>query len=428
MRKYIYLLFIPVIFLVLSIPGKTLADTFNYHIEPLAFSFLTPVGYPNHLLFSVFPPNVTGDTLYPFALNWKLSNGQFHFDLSNWITFKDKKISITDAKDYPVPFTLTAPADTNVGQFYKVVGVSNQQFSCDARNNPPIMLGIPVSVAVARPVNLITPGGTSGNGLYSYIDVLGFTSSYQIMTQSEQFNVTLKNQGNVSNTPSGFITIYNTDGEALTSLQINLQNLAILPKDTHQFTLMFHSNRFIAGEMKAELHLGYTSIIGSASSEIKQTIPFFYLSSIAAFVLVLLILLPFILSWLKIAPILPPLRYIAIITTLLITLSITYLIWSQTTLNHQILGAEALPPKTTTVTATATIADNLGLKVDPQNAHNITVMNRSTYGWELWSFRCTRPYKIATDDGTGTPKDTAVILRDSETQYPLLLVPTIFFH
>jgi len=282
-------------------------DNFDVSINPDSITQEVKPGKSYSLSVELDTQNTTL-IVYPVAFDLPGSGDYSTSD--SWITFGSSSLSLNNAQVTTLSFALTIPADAYNGEYTKAVGVSDIVYSDEESDNPPIVMAIPITVQVSggqdRPAvssststsatSTLTPTSSPAptskpkvvtkiseikppkTDLYSEVKLISFNSLYNPLNQTQTFKVKLKNEGNISSVPGGFINIVNSQNQVIETLPINESELPIKPDSQSEYQLNFKSKEFLIGRFKAEVWLGYTNSQKQIEPQLKESIYFYYMS------------------------------------------------------------------------------------------------------------------------------------------------------
>ena len=394
-----------ILFFTIFFPSAIFAagDGFSLNIEPIDHTVLTIPGQVNRATTNLITSNSSKMTVYPLAFDWDKKKNEFYYSQA-WMSFPKNKFVIDSTNDsYPVNWSVTAPRDTRSGEYYKVVAFSSQLFTAEESDNPPIIIGTPLFVQVAT-------GASIGPQLFSEIKLENFSSFFNPLTGAQDFRFKVKNEGNITAQPTGYITIKNSGGQVMETLEFNEQNLSILPDNTQGFEVKFRSVKPLVGQFKAELWLGYKNSLKEVAPAIVYPVTFFYISPD-----LLLAALIIILTFILIKKVLTIRISYFLILIVLIPMALYFYRVIQT--NNRLLGVKK------ELMVTATVREAIGLKVTRRNGRMVIryTGNSPKQGWKLYSLRGSQGKFLASSNDTRL-ETKEIVLSKTDSRFPILLL------
>lgn len=237
-------------------------------------------------------------TLYPQILSFKAKGDEgaqefiedtaetTNFSLAQWVVISTDMVVIKPLERIVLPFTITVPVDAEPGGRYAAVFLGNQPIVPEEGSN--VALGAKTgSIILAKISGDVTESATlttfkTGKESYQYPPV--------------DFEVVIKNNGNIHVKPEGNIQITNMFGKEVTKVDINKSGGNVLPESSRKYTPSWETDKFTLGKFTAVLNLTYGE---QNPMNLSQTISFWVLPVkeivIALAALSLLILLFFVL-------------------------------------------------------------------------------------------------------------------------------------
>lgn len=154
-----------------------------------------------------------------------------------------------------LPLTINVPSNASPGGYYGVV-----RFTA----TPPELKGTGVSLSASLGALIfIRVNGDAKESLTvaSFNASEGGKASWLFESSPVQFDVRLKNNGNVFEQPTGVISITDMFGKKVANVNVNLPQSYVLPQSTRKFSQTLDSgqlgNRWLFGKYTAELKLSY---------------------------------------------------------------------------------------------------------------------------------------------------------------------------
>lgn len=421
-------------------------DNFDVSINPDSITQEVKPG-KSYSLSVELDTNNTTLTVYPVAFDLP-SDGDYSTS-DSWITFGSSSLTLNNATSTTLNFTLTIPQDTYNGEYTKAVGVSDIPYSDGESDNPPIVMGIPITVQVSggqdrpssssststsatstpAPTSLPTPTSKPKEvtkiqekqppkaDLYSEVKVTGFHSFFNPLNQTQNFTLKLKNEGNISSTPQGYINFINSQNQVISTLPINESELPIKPNSEVEYPFTFKSEEFLIGRFKAEVWLGYTNSQKQVEPQLKESIYFYYISpqplTIAA--------LTFLISIFLLKVRLPHLhfkthyRYFGIFAVVALSSGLLLFYYKKTEQqNEKSLGVE------TQLAVTATVKQILGMKAVMLNDSKVIYFTGTNKkGMKLFSLQKNSRQTLA-ELSEPTAALTSYTLSGTQVRFPIL--------
>lgn len=304
-------------------------DDFNVSIDPDAITQEVNPGKSYNLSVELDTSNTT---LTVFTVAFDLPSDGDYNTSNSWITFDSSSLTLNNTTSTILNFTLTIPQDASNGEYTKAIGVSDIPFQDGESDNPPIIMGIPITVQISgaqdqsssssststtttaitptthtTPISSPTPTSKPKvvtkiqekqppkADLYSEVKVTDFHSFLNPLNQTQNFTLKLKNEGNISSTPRGFISFINSQNQVISTLPLNESKLPIKPNSEIEYPFTFKFKEFLLGRLQAQVWLGYTNSQKTVEPQLKESIYFYYISpqplTIAALTLLISILL-----------------------------------------------------------------------------------------------------------------------------------------
>lgn len=413
-RKALLIIFFLLSLLMLMSDREALAftDNFDVSIEPDALTQEVKPGKSYSLSVDLDTNNTTL-TVYPVAFDLPGSGDYSTSD--SWVTFGSSSLTLTNATATTLSFTLTVPQDAYNGEYTKAVGVSDIPFSDGESGNQPIVMAIPITVQVSggkdRPSSSTsttsTPTPTSKAqatptpakktvtkikeeeppkpDLYSEVKVTYLRSFFNPLNQTQIFKLTLKNEGNISSVPKGYINIVNSQNQVIATLPIDPSELPLKPDSQSEYQLNFKSAEFLLGRLKAEVWLGYANSQKQIEPTLAESIYFYYVSPQPLTIVALAFLISILIFKIQLPQLhfKPHYRYFSIF--LIVVLSSGFLFYSYKRVeqqNEKSLGVE------TQLSVTATVKQTVGVKAVMLNGSKViyfTGVNKK--GMKLFSLQ-----------------------------------------
>jgi hypothetical protein len=175
-----------------------------------------------------------------------LSEGDSPYSLANWIQVSPDKITIPARQSQTFDFSIGVPANAAPGgRFGSIV------FKTDAKPVPG-QSGVAISQELGALVFVKIAGDVQEKALLAGFD----TSKKMNAGKPVDFNVRVKNEGNVQFKPTGTITISNFLGRKVATVPIDAQN--VLPGATRKMSGKWQ-NRWMLGRYQATASVVYGS-------------------------------------------------------------------------------------------------------------------------------------------------------------------------
>lgn len=391
-------------------------DGFSLNIEPVTDTVLTIPGQVNNKITNLITAN-SQVTIYPISFDWDKEKDEFHYAHS-WINFLKKKVVFGNGHDYyPINWTVTAPSDTKSGEYYKIAAFASQAFITEESDNPPIIIGAPVILQVVAGVS---------TELYSKITLESFHSFFNPLIASQNFRFKLRNKGNISTIPTGYITIKNYKEQLIETLEFNEQNISIFPNATYDFEVKFRSSEPLIGQFKAEVWLGYKNSVEEVNPQMVSSVNFLYVSSDLLLAILISLLLLILVNWFfsKIPVKIIKLRYrhlghLLIFMTVLS--SVVFFVYRDIKRSEKTLGEKK------ELQVTARVRESIGLKVIRRNGQMVIKYtgNQPKPGWKLYSLRGSKG-KLLTGSSDNRSRNKEIVLSKTDSRFPILLLTGSF--
>lgn len=230
------LLFLPLLllsFLFIFKAGNVFAQESNYDVtvSPVFFDLTTnPGGSVSDRI------RVRNNTESPLPVRVEIKrltgdqDGELTFNDDNsdnslsWVKISDKTVTLSPLEFTNIPFEIDVPDDAAYGYYY-TINLTQADSSTDST-------GTAISGAAAVPILL----NVRKDGAIAKIELQEFkVESFISETLPVNFNVKLKNTGNVHVRPRGNIFISGMGKENITSIDINPKGSAIIPNTIKNF-------------------------------------------------------------------------------------------------------------------------------------------------------------------------------------------------
>jgi len=391
-------------------------DGFSLNIEPVSYTALTIPGQVNNKITNLITAN-SQVTVYPMIFDWDKEKDEFHYTHS-WINFLNKKVVFGNGHDYfPINWTVTAPNDAESGEYYKIAAFASQPFITEESDNPPIIIGAPVILQVAA--------GASTQ-LYSKITLESFHSFFNPFIASQDFRFKLRNEGNISAIPIGYITIKNYKEQFIETLEFNEQNISIFPNTTYDFEVKFRSSEPLIGQLKAEVWLGYKNSVEEVNPQMVSSVNFLYVSPDLLLAILISLFFVILINWFfsKIPVKIIKLRYrhlghlLIFITVLSSTVFYMY---------KDIKRSEKTLGEKKELQVTAQVRESIGLKVIRRNGQMVIryTGNQPKPGWKLYSLRGSKG-KLLMSNSDNHSLNKEIVLSKTDSRFPILLLTDSF--
>lgn len=401
-------------------------------------------------------------TLYPVELDWDVSDNSFSVPSSGWVTFESSTAEVSFTSENTFSFSITVPAQTVTGEYYKFIGFASEPFSLSSSSDPPVIAAVfatitvdgviptptptpspqpgpsttpspapassasPVAQSSATPVASVTPRVTfpitikplppeeGRAALFSSLDLTNFSSHLDMFNWSQVFNFTLENKGNISVVPVGHLAIKNSKGQVVKLLKFNEKKSNVYPDVKKKFELFFKPEAVTLGRFNAEIWVGYEDHQVVVEPLKVTEIGFFYISPILVVPPIIAVLLLYLVHrFTK--------NYLGYKKYSVRFLSFVLFFWSMYPLmshfyalrmnNDQVLSEDE-------VTVSATILETTGIDV---TSDVITIKSNANKGWNVYSLSA-NPATLLLSVPTNQVGDRGVSLSGSQDQYPVLVV------
>lgn len=217
-----------------------------------------------------------------------------HSGLTEWISFDERTVSVPASGQGIVPFSISVPSDIPSGGYYAAVTVSPAPAD--------VIPGGATVEAKSATLILLTVLGENEENVelmdFQLVDPPGLITGTHYA-----FRYRLQNQGNVHETPQGFITVSDLFGRVVATMDANGMGAHILPDSTRAYDVIFNDPEesdgsffeevaremrpFSLGPHTATLALTY----GDAGLAVRDTITFWVFPWHACLFLVLVLVL-----------------------------------------------------------------------------------------------------------------------------------------
>lgn len=231
-------------------------------------------------------------TTYPVGLS--LPSISSYSATNSWITFNQSSFNLVNTSTTALNFTVTIPADTETGEYYKAVAVADIPYTDGENSNAPTLLAIPITIQVSKtatpsastnsssssstttststtsttsttPVTKTTkkyfskptkPTITKPADIFSKLAIKKLTTSYSYPNQLTQIKLLLKNEGNISTFPIGSIQVLNQKQNAVKIYPLNTNKTQLKPSQEHLYTYSLNSPKYLVGFFRVTVNLG----------------------------------------------------------------------------------------------------------------------------------------------------------------------------
>lgn len=219
---------------------------------------------------------------------------QDHNNLPEWISFKNKSVTVPSRSWAEINFTISIPQDIASGGYYAAITVSESPSEVVASN------GATIQVKTAILLFLTVNGETVEQAGLLDFSVTPTTWTDQLVGK---FNYRIQNQGNVHLTPTGTITFKDIFGRTIITVDANPEQSRALPNTTRLFEGTFGNKEIgffsVIENQITNLTIGPISanletIYGGSNQKIEATttfwlIPWQLLLTVVGLILILLI-------------------------------------------------------------------------------------------------------------------------------------------
>lgn len=419
MKKLSRLLqFLFLLSILLAVPSRIKADT-TFNLTAHTGSYTVQSLPDRSVTFKINLSTDTTQTIYPVAMNYFVA-GRSYTLVNPWITFDQSQYLINHGVTNSISFTLTTPPKDSIydGEYYQVIGFSNQPFTGVLTSNPPIILGIPMVIQIygglqsgpapGLPSAYIPPKPVTNppipvpsvvfpkkfvpikesptvnypihsESLYSSISAVNFSSHYNPTSQTITLEFNLKNTGNISSTPTGFINITNVNGQTFDHLLINPNELTVLPNSERKFDLTYKPKEQLFGRLQADLWLGYKNSQTQQEPQKVATTSFFYIPKNIFFIVLPLFIFLLLLFRLPRMISRPYLRYFTFLLIVSVIGSIFIYDLRLQRLNPQILGQSD-------ISVNAAVGENYEISGDISSSDgSFTFSSNRVNVWQLFA-------------------------------------------
>ncbi len=229
-------------------------------------------GLPNDMMnYSITIVNTSGRLInvFPVVYNLNANGDQFLADtaygdkttsLTNWISVSRGAILLEPGAQKTIPVGVQISPYATQGTYHAVIAFGE---------------GDTIDVAEASitgaPQTLVTMDVASNAKESLRLDSFSATKRFYSAFPAS-LSYVIENNGTVSSTPTGEVTVYDRIGHVLGSLDANPKAYALAPGEKHTFTAAWQSNEGF-GEYKAVLNITY----GSAGDSFEDAVLFWIL-------------------------------------------------------------------------------------------------------------------------------------------------------
>lgn len=166
--------------------------------------------------------------------------------IKNWVTFKDKKITIGPNETEEIFFSIAVPKDAFPGSHFGSIMLSRP-------GSKPGTSGSGIGFQAGPVIVIRIPGNVSENArLREFSKDKGIYSSPEV-----SFGVKIENLGNVLVRPRGPLEIYNMRGQKVSETIINDEFSSIFPGKERSFDVAWKGEGFYFGRYDAIASVGY---------------------------------------------------------------------------------------------------------------------------------------------------------------------------
>ena len=204
--------------------------------------------------------------------------------ITSWIEITRGRIDLQGNSDISVPLTIRINPNAVPGDYHAFVGFASAPNRDEAEKR--ILAGQAMGVIIRVSIT---------EKQLEILRLSNFKSDQIIYENGHNFTFNLENIGDLPQTPKGEIIIYNSNGEELSSVKVNEENLTINPGEKKSFSEEIPQIDHF-GKNKAYLTVSYGQNNLASLNDINfyYSIPWLYLLIIIA----VFILTPVILTWL----------------------------------------------------------------------------------------------------------------------------------
>lgn len=331
MKKLIYSTLFTFSLLLFPYPVSAFTNNFNVTIDE---ELITIAGNPGSTYTTTINVETmsASQTIHLFGLSLPTPAS---YSASSWITPAISTTTITNQAPTTLTFTINIPSTTTAGEYYQAIAVADVPFSDIENADPTTLVAVPVifqvsSTATESETTTTSSSSTSTSttsttsqtptatttkkitttktkktipakattpkikdAIYSKLNLLNFSSSYNILKLQTIFDLKLKNDGNIYSIPSGSIQVLNLKNSPLKNIPLSSQQKNLLPQKEAAYRLNYKGQLFTVGIFKAKLNLTGTDSQKSDHQPITKQIYFFHISLLPLIVLFLAIIIFF---------------------------------------------------------------------------------------------------------------------------------------
>lgn len=373
--------------------------------------------------------------LFPRGFDWDKKSPGLNFSYSDWLKIPRRTLDLPDAAQATHSFTLDIPESAEPGEYYKMMTYSNQPYSCEESDNPPVMVGVPINTLVVKGIP-VTDSPASLEELHKQLHAdlysTGLESYFSLLNQSQNFKFTITNDGNLRAYFTGYILVKNRAGETIEKLDFDQGVYSLEPKNSVNIDLEFIRSKQLAGSYTAELYLSYKDSLYEYPLTMIDRVDFTF---VGAYVLLdftriygLTVLAFLILRQLSTRYVRTKLAFRILPYYIIILAAVPAFLYSAYNYSKSGNVQGTVNSGTETVGITAVVRESTALKVNTIDGRRLVkiVSQNNRKGWELWSFNCNSTRLITTDKDFGSEDVKEILLDETASSFPILLISRFF--
>lgn len=159
----------------------------------------------------------------------KITDLEENDEFASWINFEKSEFTAPANEWVDIAFTVSPPKTAAFGYYYAIVIQPLDSIKVNNPNSTSTLLT--GKLAVPLLINIISPGARAEGSLLNFSTTKKF---YEYLPA--EFNIEIKNQGNVHIAPRGNIFIHSQTKKNIAILEVNQEKGNILPQSNRSFT------------------------------------------------------------------------------------------------------------------------------------------------------------------------------------------------
>ncbi|MBI4948012.1 DUF916 domain-containing protein [Candidatus Berkelbacteria bacterium] len=205
------------------------------------------------------------------------------YQLSKWVTFIEESITLQPNQSRQVEYTITIPSNAEPGGHYAGVMFSTSK--------PVSTTGSSTQVGAVGLISSLVFLTVDG-AITEQLEIKEFSATKFTTSGPINFNVVVKNNGNVHLTPKGSVKVTNWQGKEIKNIELNTTFGKALPKAERKFTDKWENDWKHFGYYNLTASLTYGKNNTLVDSTVKVLIlPIWLIAALAALVLIIIILI-----------------------------------------------------------------------------------------------------------------------------------------